>query len=115
MGNLCKPPRRIHSERKCSKVKPNGYAFGGDVVVKREDRRGPDGQPLQTAPGGGGGRGGGALAAWKIDEGPMGNLCNPRRSRGGDEEEEEGGGAGGGGARRKRRRRSREQKQENPH
>ena len=68
------------------------------------------------ARGGGGARGGGALAEWKIDEGPMGNLCNPRRSRGGDEEEE-GGGGGGGGARRKRRRRSREQKQEqeNPH
>ena len=69
------------------------------------------------ARGGGGARGGGALAEWKIDEGPMDKLCSPRRSRGGDEEEEEGGGAGGGGARRRRRRRSKEQKQEqeNPH
>ena len=47
MGNLSKPPRRIPCERNRSNCKPNGYAFGGDVVVKREDRRGPEGQPLQ--------------------------------------------------------------------
>ena len=67
MGNLCNPPRRIHNERKCSDFRPNGYAFGGghpvhlqstDAMIapsrnrtgSMEVRRGPDGQPLQTAP-----------------------------------------------------------------
>ena len=38
MGNLCKPRQRIHSERKSSSCKANGYAYGGDVVVKRTGR-----------------------------------------------------------------------------
>ena len=35
MGNLCKPRQRMHSDRKSSSCKPNGYAVGVAVVVKR--------------------------------------------------------------------------------
>ena len=50
MGNLCKALQRIHNERKCLSFITNGYASGGDVVMKRR----------------------------KIDKGPTGNLCKPR-------------------------------------
>ena len=36
MGSLRTPPRRIHSERNCSNLNPNGYALGGDVVLTRQ-------------------------------------------------------------------------------
>ena len=82
MGNLGMPLQRLRSEETCSKLKPNGYGSGGDGA---DAGRGPDGD--------------------KLDEGPMGSLCIPRRSRAGDKEEEEGRGAPGGGASRNRRRR----------
>ena len=33
MGDLCKPRKRIHSERTCKSCNANGYAYGGDVVM----------------------------------------------------------------------------------
>ena len=35
MGNLCEPLPRVHREREGSSFKPNGYAFGADVGVRR--------------------------------------------------------------------------------